>query len=166
MASAALESGGRSARGTTGEAGMKHWVRNVAAVVAGLVVGSVVNMAIVAAGPALVPPPAGVDTTTAEGLAAGIHLFQPKHFLSPFLAHALGTLAGAFVAFLVAGSRKAAFAWTIGVLFLAGGIAAAVMIPAPAWFIALDLLLAYLPMAWLAILVGRRLSASGARADA
>ena len=32
-------------------------VRNVAAVVAGLVVGSVVNMAIVAAGPALVPPP-------------------------------------------------------------------------------------------------------------
>lgn len=141
---------------------MKHWVRNVAAVVAGLVVGSVVNMAIVAAGPALVPPPAGVDTTTAEG----IHLFQPKHFLSPFLAHALGTLAGAFVAFLVAGSRKAPFAWTIGVLFLAGGVAAAVMIPAPAWFIALDLLLAYLPMAWLAILVGRRLSASGSRADA
>src|SRR5690606_30513718 len=90
VAAAALESGGRSARGTTGEAGMKHWVRNVAAVVAGLVVGSVVNMAIVAAGPALVPPPAGVDTATAEGLAAGIHLFQPKHFLSPFLAHALG----------------------------------------------------------------------------
>ena len=145
---------------------MKHWVRNVAALVAGLVVGSVVNMAIVAAGPALVPPPAGVDTSTAEGLAAGIHLFQPKHFLSPFLAHALGTLAGAFVAFLVAGSRKAAFAWTIGVLFLAGGVAAAVMFPAPAWFIALDLLLAYLPMAWLAILVGRRLSASGSRADA
>ena len=141
---------------------MKHWVRNVAAVVAGLVVGSAVNMAIVAAGPAIAPPPAGVDATTAEGLAAGIHLFQPRHFIAPFLAHALGTFAGAFVAFLVAGSRRAAFAWTIGVLFLAGGIAAATMISAPAWFIAVDLLLAYLPMAWLAILAARRLSRSPA----
>lgn len=137
---------------------MQHWVRNVAAVVAGLVVGSAVNMAIVAVGPAIAPPPAGVDPTTAEGLAAGIHLFQPRHFVAPFLAHALGTFAGAFVAFLVAGSRRAAFAWTLGVLFLAGGIAAATMIPAPAWFIAVDLLLAYLPMAWLAILVARRIT--------
>jgi hypothetical protein len=31
------------------------------------------------------------------------------------------------------------------------------MIPAPAWFIALDLIVAYLPMAWLAVRVGTRL---------
>lgn len=145
---------------------MKHLARNIAAVAAGVVVGSAVNMVIVAAGPAVVPPPAGVDTTTVEGLEAGIHLFQPKHFLAPFLAHALGTLAGAFVAFLVAGSRKAAFAWAIGAVFLAGGIAAAAMIPAPAWFIAADLLLAYLPMAWLAIVAGRRASPGGPRTGA
>jgi len=138
--------------------GVRIVLRNTAAVVAGLVVGSMVNMAIVTLGPAVVPPPAGVDATTAEGLAAGIHLFEPKHFLAPFLAHALGTLAGAFVAFLVAGSRKAVIAWAIGAVFLAGGVAAASMIPAPAWFIAADLLFAYLPMAWLAIAVGRRLS--------
>jgi hypothetical protein len=30
------------------------------------------------------------------------------------------------------------------------------MIPAPAWFIALDLVVAYLPMAWLATRVGNR----------
>ena len=142
---------------------MKHWLRNIAAVVAGLLVGSAVNMAIIALGPVLVPAPAGVDVTTAEGLAAGIHLFEPKHFLAPFLAHALGTLAGAFVAWLVAGTHKAAFAWVIGVLFLAGGVGAAVMIPAPAWFIAADLVLAYLPMAWLAILLGRRLSGGKVR---
>ncbi|MBJ6979371.1 MULTISPECIES: hypothetical protein [unclassified Luteimonas] len=139
---------------------MKVWMRNVAAVLAGLVVGSVVNMAIIAVGPALAPPPVGVDTTTAEGLKAGIHLFEPRHFLVPFLAHALGTLAGACVAFLVAGSHRAAFAWTIGVLFLAGGIVAAAMIPAPAWFIAADLLLAYLPPAWLAIVLARRIGGS------
>ncbi len=137
---------------------MKRWIRNVAAVVAGLVAGSVVNMAIVALGPMLVPPPAGVDVSTPEGLAAGIHLFEPRHFLSPFLAHALGTFAGALVAWLVAGSRKDVFALMIGLIFLVGGVAAAFMIPAPAWFIAADLVLAYLPMAWLAILMGRRLS--------
>ena len=142
---------------------MKHWLRNVAAVVAGFVAGSVVNMAIITLGPTVVPPPAGVDMATAEGLAAGIHLLEPRHFLAPFLAHALGTLAGAFVAYLVAGSRKAVFAWVIGVLFLAGGVAAAFMIPAPTWFIAADLVLAYLPMAWLAILLGRWRVATGQR---
>ena len=142
---------------------MARLLRNVGAVLLGIVVGSLVNMAIIAAGPALVPPPAGVDVDTAEGLAAGIHLFQPRHFLAPFLAHALGTLAGALVAWLVAASHKAAFAWAIGAVFLAGGVAAAVMIPAPAWFIALDLLLAYLPMAWLAIRAGRRLRPAALR---
>ena len=124
-------------------------LRTILAVLLGLVLGSVVNMALVMASGHVIPPPAGADMTTAEGIRAALPLLEPKHFLFPFLAHALGTLAGAFVAFMVAGSRKAAFAWTIGVLFLAGGVAAAVMIPAPAWFIALDLLLAYLPMAWL-----------------
>jgi hypothetical protein len=36
-------------------------------------------------------------------------------------------------------------AYAIGVLFLCGGIAASFMIAAPAWFIALDLVVAYLP---------------------
>lgn len=134
---------------------MPKLLRNVLAVVGGIVVGSAVNMAIVTVGPSLVPPPAGVDVTTAEGLAAGIHLFEPKHFLAPFLAHALGTFAGALVAYLVGSGRKAVPAWVVGGFFLLGGIAAAYMIPAPAWFIALDLLAAYLPMAWLAIRVGR-----------
>lgn len=51
------------------------------------------------------------------------------------------------IAAVVAGSHKPVFAWAIVGLFLAGGVAAAFMIPAPA----------YLPMAWLGILVGRRL---------
>lgn len=77
-------------------------LRPVLAVLAGLVLGSLVNMAIVTAGPMLIPPPAGVDVNTAEGLARGIHLFEPRHFLTPFLAHALGTLAGALCAYLAA----------------------------------------------------------------
>jgi hypothetical protein len=106
----------------------------------------------------VIAPPAGVDMTSAEGLARTMHLFEPRHFLTPFLAHALGTLVGALLAFLVAASHKARFAWAIGVFFLCGGVMASIMIPAPAWFIAVDLLLAYLPMAWLAIWIGRRFS--------
>jgi hypothetical protein len=137
-------------------------LRNILAVLLGLVAGSAVNMAIVVAGPALIPPPAGVDVTNAESLAQSIHLFGPQHFVMPFLAHALGTLVGALVAYLVAASHKARFAWAIGVLFLAGGVAASFMIPAPAWFMAADLLLAYLPMAWLAIRLGAKLQGAPA----
>jgi hypothetical protein len=60
---------------------------------------------------------------------------------------------------VVAGSRRAVFAYALGLLFLAGGITACFLIPAPAWFTALDLLAAYLPMAWLATRLGRRLTA-------
>lgn len=135
-------------------------VRNVAAVIVGLVLGSVVNMAIVSGLPMLIPPPAGVDVGSADSLARSIHLFQPKHFLAPFLAHALGTLAGALAAYLIAGSHKARFAWAIGIVFLCGGVAACFMIPAPGWFMALDLLVAYLPMAWLAVRFGAALQKS------
>ena len=72
----------------------------------------------------------------------------------PFLAHALGTFVGALVAWLIAARHKARMAYVIGIVFLCGGIAAAFMIPAPPWFIALDLLVADLPMAWLAARVG------------
>ncbi len=136
---------------------MPNILRNILAVIVGLVVGSVVNMSLVMLGPSLIPPPPGVDMTTAEGLAKGMPLLGAKHFVFPFLAHALGTLAGALAAFLIAGSRHVVFAHVIGVVFLAGGVAASFMIPAPAWFIGLDLVAAYIPMAWLGIAIGRRL---------
>ncbi|MGY1424331.1 hypothetical protein [Lysobacter sp. A289] len=141
---------------------MPHLLRNVIAVVVGFVVGSAVNLALVTLGPSLIPPPAGVDVTSAEGLASAIHLFEPRHFVMPFLAHAVGTLAGALVAYLIAASHKAKLAYAIGVIFLCGGVAASFMIPAPAWFIAVDLLAAYLPMAWLATRIGARLQAGKA----
>lgn len=135
---------------------MPPLVRNALAVLAGILVGSVVNMGIITVGPSLIPPPPGVDTTSAEGLRAGIHLFTWQHFVTPFVAHATGTLAGALVAYRIAVTRQAQMAYVIGGVFLLGGIAASLMIPAPAWFIALDLVMAYIPMAWLATKVGER----------
>ncbi len=128
---------------------MPSSLRFVLAVVVGLVVGSVVNMALIAVGGKVVAPPAGADVTTMEGLKASMHLFGPMHFLFPFLAHALGTLAGALVAGLLAPAKSPIPAYVVGALFLLGGIASVVMLPAPVWFSAVDLLLAYLPAAWL-----------------
>ena len=65
---------------------------------------------------------------------------------------------GALVAYLVAASHRPVFAYVIGVCFLAGGIAAARMIPAPVWFVVLDLAAAYVPMAFLGTLLGRRIA--------
>ena len=136
---------------------MPKLVRQIFAVVVGIIIGGCVNMALVTLSPILIPPPAGVDVSNAESLKQSIHLFQPQHFIMPFLAHALGTFAGALVAYLLAASHPKQLAFGIGAFYFCGGLAACFMIPAPAWFMALDLLLAYLPMAWLAVTLGFRL---------
>ena len=128
---------------------MNPIVKNILAVLAGLVFGSAVNMGIVMISGSVIPPPDGADVTTMEGLAKSMHLFQPRHFIMPFLAHALGALAGAFLTGLIAANHKMKFALAIGVFFLAGGIANVFMLPSPIWFTVLDIVLAYIPMAWL-----------------
>lgn len=83
-----------------------------------------------------------------EGVAAAIERFELKHFAMPFPAHALGTLVGAFVAAKIAKGRGTEPAVIVGVFFLIGGIAAASTIGAPMWFNAVDIALAYIPMAY------------------
>lgn len=129
---------------------MKPIVKNILAVIVGLVAGSLVNMGIIMISGSIILPPEGVDNTTLEGLKAGMHMFQPKHFLFPFLAHAIGTFVGAFLAAIIAANRKMLFAFIIGLFFLAGGIANILMLPSPVWFTMTDLAGAYLPMAYFA----------------
>lgn len=128
---------------------MNPTIKNVLAVLAGLIIGSIVNGGIISISGSIIPPPEGADLSSVEGMNAALHLLQPKHFLMPFLAHAIGTLVGAFVCAKMAASHQMKFALGIGVIFLIGGILAAIVIPAPTWFIVADLALAYIPMAWL-----------------
>ncbi len=128
---------------------MNPTVRNVLAVVAGVVVGWIVNMGLISMSTSIIPPPEGVDPMDVESIKKFIHLYGPHHFVIPFLAHALGTLAGAFVAAKIAVSHHMKFALGIGAFFLIGGIAAAVMLPAPLWFEAFDIIVSYIPMGWL-----------------
>lgn len=128
---------------------MSPLVRNILAVVLAIIVGMAVNMGLIMLSGSVIPLPDGVDPNNMESVKKNIHLFQPKHFLFPFLAHSLGTLAGAIVASFVAASSAFRLSMGIGAFFLLGGIAAAFMIPAPGWFIGVDLLFGYLPMGYL-----------------
>ena len=128
---------------------MNPTLRNVLAVIAGAILGSLVNGFLIEISGKVIPPPDGADVTTLEGLKASIHLFEPKHFVFPFLAHALGTLTGAFVAAKLAVTHKMRIALGIGVLFLLGGIANCFMLPAPLWFMAVDVIVAYIPIGYL-----------------
>lgn len=123
-------------------------LRNILAVIVGIVVGGIVNMAIIMISGAIILPPEGADMTTTEGIKAAMPLMEFKHFIMPFLAHALGTLVGAFIAALIAFNHQLNMARIVGVLFLFGGIMMIVQIPStPLWFKIVDLGLAYIPMA-------------------
>ena len=129
---------------------MNPILKNILAVITGVFIGMAVNMGLIMISGSIIPLPEGVDNTTSEGLKAGMHLFEVKHFIMPFLAHALGTFSGAFVAARLAASHKMKFAIAIGVFFLLGGIASVFMLPSPIWYTVLDLGLAYIPMGLLA----------------
>lgn len=128
---------------------MNPIIRNILAVVAGIIIGGAVNMGIILISSSIVPPPEGADITTMEGLKASMHLMQPEHFIMPFLAHALGTLVGAYIAATIAVNHKLKFALAIGGWFLLGGIVNIFMLPSPIWFTVVDLAGAYIPMAYL-----------------
>ncbi|MFZ4398448.1 MAG: hypothetical protein ACOYO1_00325 [Bacteroidales bacterium] len=125
-------------------------IRNILAVIVGAIIGSVVNMGIVMISSSIIPPPEGADVTTMEGLKASLHLFEPRHFIMPFFAHAVGTFIGAYLAALIAVSHKMKFAMLIGILFLTGGIMNILMLPSPLWFTLLDIFAAFLHLAYLA----------------
>ncbi len=135
---------------------MNPIVRNILAVLVGVIVGGIINMGIINISGSIIPLPAGVDPSNTESLQKAMPFFGPEQFIFPFLAHAIGTLAGAYAAARLAASHAKKMAYIVGAIFFMGGIAAVSMLPAPLWFSALDLIAAYFPMAWL----GYRLVAS------
>ncbi len=136
---------------------MNPILRNILGIVVGWIAGSILNGALIMMGHKIYPIE-GIDTNNREELAAVMPGLDFNYFIFPFLAHALGTLVGAAVAAKIAVNHKMKFALAIGVLFLIGGIIACFMIPAPSWFITLDLILAYIPMAWLGGKIGMGIS--------
>jgi hypothetical protein len=127
---------------------MNPMLKNILAVITGWIVGSIINMSLVKIGHMILPIE-GLDPSDMNALAEVMPTLEPKYFIFPFLAHALGTLVGAFIAYNLAASHKMKFALGIGAIFFLLGIMVSFMIPAPTWFAVTDILLAYIPMAWI-----------------
>jgi hypothetical protein len=138
---------------------LKTIVRNILAIIIGWFIGSFVNMGLVETGHTLIPIE-GLDPNDMNALAKVMPTLSAKYFIFPFLAHALGTLLGAIVAGWIAASHKMKFSLAIGVLFLLGGIVVSFMLPAPIWFIACDIIIAYIPMAFIGGKIVKKISAS------
>lgn len=120
---------------------MNPTLRNILAVIVGCLIGGVANMMIIKYGGG------EMDIAKMQNLKETMTIGDA---VIPFCAHAGGTLIGAIIAVLLGASHKMTLALIVGVFFLLGGITACFLIPAPIWFIALDLIGAYLPMGWLA----------------
>lgn len=129
--------------------------RNIVAIIIGWAVGSFINMSLIELG-GIAFPIEGTDSNDLDAYAAIIGTLDPEYFIFPFLAHALGTLAGGFAAYLIAAAHKMKFSLTVGLLFFLSGVTINYILPGPVWFAVLDLVIAYFPMAYLGGVIGSR----------
>ena len=128
---------------------MNPFLRNGLAIIVGIFIGALINFGIILISGSIIPLPQGVDTSDMESIKSAMSLYEPKHFLFPFLAHALGTFFGGTIAAKIAVGTQTKVALVVGIVFLYGGFSMVMQLPSPLWFNLLDLLLAYIPMAWL-----------------
>ena len=136
---------------------MNPIVKNILAVIAGWLAGSVINMGLIKTGHKIFPIE-GIDPNNMDALVAVMPTLEFEYFIFPFFAHALGTLVGAALAGWIAATHKMKFSLGIGVLFLIGGIMVNYMLPGPTWFAALDIVIAYIPMAWIGGKIAEKIS--------
>jgi len=131
-------------------------VQNILITMVAALAGMLLNLVLVEYSFYFISPPEGVNLTTEDGLQSAMSLMEPKHFLMPFLAHALGTFVSAVLVSRFTTERQFSRAMLLGFLFLSGGIYMARAWSSPLWFNIIDLGLAYLPMAYLGYLLGRK----------
>jgi hypothetical protein len=127
-----------------------HILKRTIVIFISLFSGAMLNGAIINISSKVIVPPKGFDLNTAEGLQAAMPHMGPEHFLFPFLAHAIGTLISALLISRFLKSQQFVFSMMAGILFLMAGVAMVIMLPGtPIWFILVDLIGAYIPMAYL-----------------
>jgi hypothetical protein len=134
-----------------------HILKRTTVIFIAIFSGAMLNGAIINISSKVISPPKGFDLKTMEGLQAAMPHMGPEHFVFPFLAHALGTLIAAILISRFLTSQQLIFSMMAGILFLMGGVSMVVMLPTtPIWFVLLDLIVAYVPMAYLGYRLGKR----------
>lgn len=116
-------------------AGRNFMLRNIGAVIAGLFVGSLVNMAFVLLNSyVLFPMPEGMDMMDPERFNAYLATLPVAAFLVVLVAHLGQAFVGGWVAARI-GTRPMVLAMIVGALSLLGGIMNAMQIDGPSWML-------------------------------
>ena len=119
---------------------MNQIFKNIGIVILGIIIGMIVNMGLIIGGGMIVPMSETIDPMNAIN-------WDFKYFIFPFLAHSIGTLSGAFIVSKISRNTHIIMPLIVGFYFLLGGIYMVTILPAPTWFISLDIILCYIPMA-------------------
>ncbi len=121
---------------------MKQVLKNIAIVILGIIIGMIINIGVIILGGIIFPPSESFEPMNAIN-------WDYKYFIFPFLAHSIGTLSGAFIVSKLSNRFSIILPLIVGFYFLSGGIYMITILPAPTWFILLDVILGYIPMALL-----------------
>lgn len=124
----------------------------ILAVVAGILVTSIVVGLVQQMGHYLYPLPAGADPNDPEAIKSYV---ETAPFLAVFfviISYAMGALFGGFFSTKIADDGKPVYAVVIGVIFLIISVYMMTVIPSPVWFWILGIAV------WSLVLVGYRLA--------
>ena len=121
---------------------MKQLLKNIGILILGITIGMIVNMGLIIIGGIIVTPMANFEHMNAIN-------WDFKYFIFPFLAHSIGTLSGAFIVSKLSKKTHIIMPLIVGLYFLFGGLYMVTILPAPTWFVLLDIILCYIPMALL-----------------
>ena len=119
---------------------MKQIFKNIGIVILGIIIGMIVNMGLIIIGGTIFTPSGNFEPMNAMN-------WDFKYFIFPFLAHSIGTLSGAFIVSKISRNSHIIMPLIVGFYFLSGGLYMVTILPAPTWFILLDIILCYIPMA-------------------
>lgn len=123
-------------------------LRNIGAVVAGMVVGMALNMALIMLNLVFFPMPEGVSMQDQEGFSAWAATLPDSAFILPMVAHLAQAFFGGWLAARLCASNPKVLAMIVGFLSLGGGIANALSMEIPTWmWIEMPF---YLVLAWVA----------------
>ena len=118
--------------------------RNILAVIAAIVIGSVIVWLVEKLGHTIYPFPEGMDPTDYEAIKEYIKTAPTGSMLMVILAHFLGALTSGIVATKIGKSAHMRLAIISGAIFTIFGIMNIMMIPGPTWFAVVDTI-CYIP---------------------
>ena len=139
-------------------------LRDIGAIVAGLVVAFGVIMGVQMIGHAIWPAPANLDWNETEVVQTYVSQLPFQALMFPIVSYFLGALGGPLIASSIGTARPLIFTGVIGLVLLAATIANLIQIPHPHWFSALAVA-AVLVGAWLAMQLGNRKRAAATVGD-